>query len=691
MSARVCWFALVAWMALGCPTKDEAPAGNSAATASTQDVAAGVDQGPALDVTPPADASVGLVPGTSANVTRSGGGGFRVDDPKSTLHGLVLELPPGAIDATEAVVGVEEVPYFAAFLLGPRVSPVLRITPPGVTFKKPVRLRLPVAHAALQSMTPGPRELLLLRNPADGRGAFAAPLLPMEVTSKGAVLVGAGKADAPGTPVSENPGNDAFGGTVDVMVTSTGDLYARAYYLGAARRCTTDAHCADGLVCTQDECVKDMGLCLWTHPVDGTPCDDGNPLTTQDHCTASRCAGLPMECTKNADCDFGNPCTAGACTDGLCQFTPANDGLPCNDNDATTNPDLCRDGACFGNLGECAQVGDCNDKNLCTADECILGACFYTKLDGLVCDDGDPTTMMDVCFNGECSGWGNECQTHADCVAANGCEVGKCLKFGGAATGACTYGTANDGTACSDGDSCTTNDQCKAGLCRGAPKCPGADAACHRTCNLGACGTFSRPTGSACDDADACTLFDTCDATGQCKGVPRDCSDANVCTSQDCAPNGRCVSVIHSSLTCDDGDKCTKDSCNPYTGSCVHEPDPTACCLAKGKACTASDTCCQGQCESGICVPNCAAEGQSCASKACCDGGLCDGGLCVAPAGSLDEAFCKRNQALCGEELASCLASFKTTHATTAGVDCMKNATTCKATSACWSMVLPPG
>ncbi|MCB0596068.1 MAG: T9SS type A sorting domain-containing protein, partial [Phaeodactylibacter sp.] len=55
-----------------------------------------------------------------------------------------------------------------------------------------------------------------------------------------------------------------------------------------------------------------------------------------------------------------------------------------------------------------------------------------------------------------------------------------------------------------------------------------------------------------------------------CQGL--NCDDGNPCTIDYCNPyTGACV---HKPKNCDDGDPCTIDSCNPYTGACIHKPDP---------------------------------------------------------------------------------------------------------------------
>jgi hypothetical protein len=80
---------------------------------------------------------------------------------------------------------------------------------------------------------------------------------------------------------------------------------------------------------------------------------------------------------------------------------------------------------------------------------------------------------------------------------------------------------------------------------------------------------------------------DSCDAaTGQCKyeqvaGCCRkdaECVDRNDLCLQGACQDGKCV---YKPKKCDDGKKCTNDSCDPKTGQCKYEPidcnDKNAC------------------------------------------------------------------------------------------------------------------
>jgi hypothetical protein len=123
--------------------------------------------------------------------------------------------------------------------------------------------------------------------------------------------------------------------------------------------------------------------------------------------------------------------------------------------------------------GPCACV-DCDDDNICTDDS-------FDPVDGCVhapntdpCDDGDACTLVDACRDGSCSG-----SSPVICAALDQChDAGVCDP----ASGACSNPSKPDGTSCDDGSACTGGDFCSAGTCTGGPPpeeaCNGIDDDC---------------------------------------------------------------------------------------------------------------------------------------------------------------------------------------------------------------------
>ena len=401
------------------------------------------------------------------------------------------------------------------------------------------------------------------------------------------------------------------------------------------------------------------------------------------------------ECLTNEDClnSVGSlsPCQAAICNtqDGTCMAGNLKNGTPCDDENPCTVESFCSEGDCMGS-GETA----CDDQDPCTLDSCDFDAgCVHLSLDEGACDDGNPCTGEDACTNGKCQGVAIDCdcEVDADCMAfdddnlCNGflrCQNGDCLpddetvvvcpapmeacflNMCNPETGACEETPVVDGGACSDGDSCTTGDSCADGKCVAGPnyvcdicttdddcsfldegnKCFGTHVCDEGSCSIDpatvpiapevtcydatcdpATGQFvigKQPDGTWCNDENACTTLDNC-VNGTCKGVATSCDDGNVCTQDTCEPDSGCQALPLSDIPCDDNDACTdgdscldgecegaenvvcddsnpctEDSCEPESG-CLFASEPL-----EGEGCDDGDTCTEGDsCQEGLCVP----------------------------------------------------------------------------------------
>jgi hypothetical protein len=111
-----------------------------------------------------------------------------------------------------------------------------------------------------------------------------------------------------------------------------------------------------------------------------------------------------VECTPLSQCH-----DAGVCNPlqgGVCNTPTKADGTSCDDGLEATVNDACLDGQCVGeNLCEdvvCEPVSSCHEAGLCQP---LTGECTSPlKDDGAECDDDDPVTVDDRCFDGLCSG-----------------------------------------------------------------------------------------------------------------------------------------------------------------------------------------------------------------------------------------------------------------------------------------------
>ncbi len=444
-------------------------------------------------------------------------------------------------------------------------------------------------------------------------------------------------------------------------------------------QCVGDpVECDDKNPCTENLCTE-KGGCDYL-PIAGE-CDDGDPCTLGDHCIQGQCAGeaVACDCQADADCEaledgdlcngtlycntakvpfqcqvepgtevlcpapegLDAPCLVAACNpaNGQCSFSPVGDGKPCDDGNLCTLGDTCQEGTCTG-----GPTPNCNDGNPCTTDSCNPAEGCAHGNSNEECSDGDVCTLGDQCADGACKP-GTDL---LDCDDGNPCTTDSCNPALG-----CAHGNSND--ACDDGNACTTNDQCLGGQCKGGepPECDDGNVCTTDSCQPNQ-GCVHALNSAPCNDDDVCTIGDHCHL-GQCIGSGTlTCNDGNPCTVDSCNPAAGCVftasnapcddqnacttgdlckdkaCVGTAALDCDDGNPCTDDACDLLTG-CLHQPNALPC--DDGDACTQGETCQQGQCLGGLPV-------------GCDDGNLCTDDACSPDTGCTHTA----NQAPCSDQ-----------------------------------------
>ena len=432
--------------------------------------------------------------------------------------------------------------------------------------------------------------------------------------------------------------------------------------------CTLTDHCEDGectgtLIacddnnpCTDDSCDGAAGCIFAANVAD---CDDGDPCTIGDQCQAEECVGVPVscQCDSNGDCgayedgnlcngtlycdktgvEFqckvdpetvvtcpapGSPCLTAICQpqNGTCQNEPANSGFACDDGDACTYGEACDEGDCHG-----GQSLNCNDGNGCTLDSCDeLTGCKHQSVSG-DCSDGNACTWPDVCAQGECiAGDGVDCDDANPCTA-DSCNPGK----------GCVHTPTGGG--CDDGNVCTVGDHCEGGLCvpSKALDCDDADVCSNDSC-APATGCLHEFNTAPCSDGDLCTVNDSCLAGACLGGKSLSCDDGNQCTSDSCNQLVGCVYTDNAGACddldpcteedacsggvcvgtapkdCDDGNPCTDDVCTPMAG-CSHNNNQNPC--NDNNICTVNDQCAKGQCVPGP-AANCS-DGNGCTDDGC--------------------------------------------------------------------------
>ena len=199
----------------------------------------------------------------------------------------------------------------------------------------------------------------------------------------------------------------------------------------------TAIECEDNNPCTANSCDPQTG-CLHTNQ-DGD-CQDGDPCTIGDTCVGGGCeaaenicecyddsdcgAYLLAPCVASAHCSSGEPpfvcevlsvvcdetgstCATAECDpdSGDCLLAVANEGLDCQEPLNCVSEGVCLGGECTGDSVEC------NDDDVCTQDQCVIGEGCQFVPTVLPCDDGNPCTVNDFCtLDGKCSGLDTGCQ-----------------------------------------------------------------------------------------------------------------------------------------------------------------------------------------------------------------------------------------------------------------------------------------
>lgn len=366
---------------------------------------------------------------------------------------------------------------------------------------------------------------------------------------------------------------------------------------------------------------------------EGYPCDDGDKCTYGETCKGGECTGgVTYECNDNRGCTEDMCDGNGGCEfvikenscliSGICYSTHdiplENPCVECNPLISKTSFTSLPDGK------ECMPIDlpNCKDAFL---GHCKQGKCEPDVLFEKDCNDNNPCTV-DVCDEGK--GCIHEPITGGKCIGKNKCDVGECNE------GKCVV---YQGKACDDGNLCT-NDICDP----------------EKGC------IHEALTGPICDDQDACTIEDRCEE-GVCKGIPLNCDDGNICTSDGCDKSIGCFHDIAVNpcceggvAICDDSNPCTNDECDPVTFECKPVFNNSACddsdpctvadmcnqgiCKGQAKNCDDGNPCTADECQNGQCISK-PLSGIPCDDQiACSKGDHCEAGKCVA---DMSECGCK--------------------------------------------------
>ncbi len=435
--------------------------------------------------------------------------------------------------------------------------------------------------------------------------------------------------------------------------------------------------------CLCNACHPKEGKCHLLPFKDGKVCDDGNPCTPNEGCSAGECVSAvnTCECQKDADClskDDGNLCNGTLYCDlntFKCRTNPAT-VVTCN----TDDDPACLSDVCDKKSGKCQELAlpkdgtVCDDGNPCTpSSHCSGGQCAAqvnvcpcqldgdcaVKEDGDVCNGGlfchpkskncevNPATVIscsdafdDSCLTNQCdqktgscgmkpAHQGNQCDDCSLCSGGGWCSLGTCevtVKL------ACECAADSDCAALEDGDFCNGTLYCDKTAGAGKkPKCavnPASIKSCQTVndtaCLANLCQKKSglcqmTAVGGACDDGKVCTVLDGC-LQGVCAGLPALCDDSMACTLDLCKEPQGCLHLADGAKACEDGNPCTAHSCEPKTGCQL---------LAKPVDCSDANPCTEDSCHPVLGCGHSNTAAPCSDGNPCTQGDACSGGVCI--------------------------------------------------------------
>ena len=424
------------------------------------------------------------------------------------------------------------------------------------------------------------------------------------------------------------------------------------------KKCATAGQCLEA-----GKCNEWTGRCDYDPKADGTPCDDFDPLTANDKCTAGVCKGEIL-CENvicpSRSCQFreeGDAVTGGNCnpTSGTCEYRFMQEDATCAfELQGATLDGKCKNNRCVSDSGGgeedlCANV-KCKTKRPCESSSGCdpkTGLCGYsTKSDGEQCTTDRNDQLERVCRNSQCVVKECKCREAVECEKSPGrCDPQTGMCFFERDKSCDERKLKEESEMCQGQISCLDDwKNCKkdTSKCISLTKsCTRAGAPCDKeyissdglteqVVEIGVC--LPNNAGEL-----ECVLNNNCDKDGQtCKNGNEAITDAR-CRDFECVGKDLCEGVV-----CQNRTQCFLPGlCNPKTGLCEYAPKPDNTDCDDNNPLTLRDTCQNGKCgeNEDLCR-----EGFECPPPDGCKKFICNraDGKCT-PVNKIPGTFCNDN------------------------------------------------
>ena len=301
----------------------------------------------------------------------------------------------------------------------------------------------------------------------------------------------------------------------------------------AAKKCSGDDDCAEGLVCLDSNCSE---------PVSKPECTGDEDCAEGLVCVNELCTEHAIDCSGDDDCPDGWVCVDDICSKPI---------IECSGDDDCPEGWVCSDDICTEYFTTCSGDEECAEGLVCSGGICTEP---YTPIECLVDDD---CASGEICSSGMCvdPDIPLECASDIDCGEGKICQSNVCVDVviepECSSDADCAVGKICQSNVCVDvviEPECSETKPCSGELICTANTCQPCPASTHY--HAGNC--------VQCISHDHCGANAYCDASNACV----QCGDKKVNTAKNA-----CVEC-NSNTDCQSGYECKAEKCALIVPTC---------------------------------------------------------------------------------------------------------------------------